>query len=248
MWVYLPTSVYSAGPAGSISEQNSSEDSAPSATSSGTTTPKPSSCPECGTEDSTRLLCGTTCRPLMESRGKGVLMSFLAGFPANRTALRQRTDDSEKKTKETFGRNTCGLCERYNLLTSSDRMYLESSLMGIPSKSWQTLNQSVTAPRLAPSELVMLVPHSKEKGSFSLPTPTASDGMAFGKKLRKESIEKSLTRGATIRQWYILKLADLEDSLFPIYAEWSMGWKTLWTVLDSAAMEWFRSNQPRHGK
>ena len=83
MWVYLPSACL-AEPAVLTSPPALAE-SGPSLTASGTLTPKPSSCPESGTDDLRMPRFGTTSQPSTEAPGAERWISSLEDSPVSRT-------------------------------------------------------------------------------------------------------------------------------------------------------------------
>lgn len=155
------------------------------------------------------------------------------------------------QTKETCGLSICELCENVNLSSYSEKMWRESSLLDLPSKSWQTLRKWATASRLSTSLLVKLVDHTHGPGCSLLPTPLASDSKAW-LKVRKlaprESIAICIKKGSQDRFIYFPMWNGMSITQAADLSEMMMGWKQGWTVLDSAAMEYFLSNPSPHGK
>lgn len=245
MWVYLPTSACSAELAGLTLEQNSSGVSGQSVMSNGTDTPKAYSCPVCGTEDLKKLLCGTMCRPSMESRGEGVLMLFLAAFPARMFPSQGNAPESLKGNEVGFGKSLPVSWAKWDRDSSSWKMS-QACLWGGGLESFSgtwprwglMLNGEVCQPQ-------NLEPIFSEKGYSLLdgrliPRPTACDGRGSGR--------KRVERGANnnLRDYFNFN----GDWMYPPVqvSEYLMGWPVGHTALDSAATEWFHSKQPRRGK
>ena len=191
-------------------------------------------------------LSSKMCELSEEQAYEEILTLCQGDSPVSR--IRSRENRIEKKTEETYGLNICELCKSVNLLSSWEKMYMEFGVMVMPLKSWQTLKGLDTVLRPSYQLLVRLGDHSHAKECSLLPTPQASDAMSIKKNFKKESIQKALDRGGQKHQWYLLILADMDITLSPILAEWSMGFPENWIALDSMAIQYVHSKDSQFGK
>ena len=148
-------------------------DGEPSAPSSGNHIPQAFCAPDKTTAFSRLSRFGMTFRPLTESRGEELLMSYLAGFPA-------RTSPQPEKARASKGRGRgCGSTWRGSLMKfdpascswrTAQCSFLEDSEQSSPTfpRSGMTVGGLLL-------ELPMLALRTNVTGSgLSLPTPTAS--------------------------------------------------------------------------
>lgn len=237
-WVYSPTSPYSREPADLNSAPASAVDSAPSATSSATATPRASSCPELGGGSSTMPRSGLTLRHLTGDPGVDSWMSFLAASRASRIA--QLENIWEQQTKETSGPPTCESCASVGLLSSSQKMSSEFLIPDMPSKSWLALKKQATARPLSRRALVKLGHHTHGPECSFWPTPRAQDGARSRGVLGRD------------RQYWNLPDAVLNrfglKEFHPNLPEWLMGWRLGWTELDAVATAWFQTKASPPGR
>jgi hypothetical protein len=240
VWVYLP-SVCLAEPAGLTLPPNDAE-LGPSAMSSGTDTPKPSLCRECGTKHLTMLPCGTMLQPSTASRGVGRWILSLEDSLASPIALLE--SGRGQQTKETFGPIQCESCKSPGHGDSSEKTSQELLPMDLPRKSWQTLNQRVIAGLPFTIPLAPLVPHTCGKECSLWPTPSASDWK--GSRTPEALAAAGRNERNNLRDFLRWKNGSIYPH--PSLVEKMMGWKIGQTALDAQAMEWFQAKQSRPSK
>lgn len=186
MWTYLPSRCFQCSP-GSPAwnlDTTSSEDFKPSATSRTTPTPKPSSCPGCGTDLSTKRRSGTTSRRSTLPRGLTLWTSSLADSRAR--ICRRRVGEKEYRRepapafgstwRESFARlgndgRLGGLSTFWSKMSQGYCQTMVDGRLEPFCATWPTpgLMQSGTAFLLPTSE-----PPTSENESGLLPTPAAS--------------------------------------------------------------------------
>ena len=168
---------------------------------------------------------GMTFKPLMESRGEELLMSYLAGFhakpiPQQRQAAIQRT---------TFGLR-CGESWQMSLPhTSLPKTSAELQL----TKQQTTVNRWVTKPKQLPYQRKtwVLTTFGKDIGYLHTPTTMAN------------FLAKSMQKWNSCKAW--TKTFGL---ITPNHYEWLMGWPLGWTDLKQLEMGKSHCAQQPHGE
>jgi hypothetical protein len=211
---------------------------------------------------------GMTYKPLTEDRGEELLTSYLADFHAKTSALQERGQES---TESDPG---CGhiwqeLLARYDQDTSTWRTpqcsLLEDSIEFSGTwPRWGLMQDGVSYQQQT------LVPHTKEIGSGSWPTPRSCSAMASTITPESAWAENRFPNLETVvgrRIWptptahnakegaYPAELtrntptlaAQAGGTLNPMWVEWLMGWPLGWTDLKPLETDKFRSWQQQHG-
>ena len=249
-WVYLPSACFQEPGALILRPDGAGYER--SAMSSGTDTPKPSSCPESETSSLTTPQYGTTLPLSTASLGAERWISSLAGFPAS--PIPSPENGGGHQTNATYGPIRCEYCESAGPGDSSGKMSQESLPMDLPPRSWQTLNERVSAGLPFQIQLVPLVPHTHGNECFSWPTPAKTDchNGSWGTAERLLAGFKSRQSGAQIGaslkwephlRWLKNGGEKFKACLNPRFTEQLMDWPTGWTELDAAATEWYLSKR-----
>ena len=241
MWAYLPSACFPASE-DSTSLRNRKE-SKLSATSNGTVTLRASSCPESATDDSTTPPYGQTSRLSMQKRGVEKWISSLEDSPVNHIA--QLANGGGQRINEIYGPTQCEYCASLERGDLSGKTSQESLPMDLPHKSWQTLNERISAGLSFQIQPVPLVRHTCVAGCSLYPTPIASDGVSWTK-VKKADVQTSIHKatvlnGSSVRVTYFSMWAMRSPIQAAEFAEWMMGYGRGWTDLDAAATEWFQA-------
>ena len=175
---------------------------------------------------------GLTCAVLTESRGKGLLTSYLVGF-------RVRTYQSQEKEQElqakglVYGGRWQELSEKSNqdmsllkILQTLEVTALSQSYKGLPKSGMMLRGMCFLQETLEQT--------TKEKGCGSLlPTPTCHNAKEGG--YPSEGRRNTPTLG-----W------NLGGRPNPMYVEWMMGWPLSWTDLKPLEMDKFQEWLHQH--
>ena len=223
-WVYAP-SVCLAEQV-DLTSRPSGAGSKPSATSNGTATPRASSCPECATGDWTSPHFGTMLPPSTAQLGVERWISSLGGSPVS--LIQSPESEKGQTTSATFGPIRCEYCESPEPGDSSERMSQGSLPMDLPHRSWQTLNERVSAGLPFQIRLAPMVPHICVSECSLLPTPrefASRDSIVDRGKSNLGEVVGGITG----------------EKLHPAFTDWLMGWRIGWSELDELATAWFQT-------
>jgi len=229
----------------------SSLDGAQSAQSSGSHTQQAYCAPDKMTAFSRLSRFGMTYKPLTESHGQALLMSYLAAFHAKTFQLRGGGQALMEKDQE-CGEKWHGWLAKFDPVTSlwktAQCSLIEDSIECLETfPKWGLMRNGELW------EQTSLAHPIDEKEFGYLPTPTASDqynGNTKGIEYRnKRIIRTSQTTGTE----FGAKLTDFYRlingvNLHPNFAEWMMGWPQGWTELRPAGTAKFQKWQQQHGE
>jgi len=198
---------------------------------------------------------GMTYKPLTESRGEELLMSYLAAFPARTYPSQEKAQDSTESEAE-CGSTWRGWLAKYDPATSSWKT-AQCSFIEDLNESCPTLPRSGMTRDGLLWELPMLERRTSETGSGSSqswPTPRSCSAMAATitresswNKNRFPNLETVVGR----RQWPTPTAHNAKEGAFPsehnrntptlsaqaggslnpTWVEWLMGWPLKWTDL-----------------
>ena len=208
---------------------------------------------------------GMTFRPLTESRGEELLMSYLAGFPAKTSVLLEKAQELTENDQE-CGEKWRASFTKYSLDTHSWKTH-QCSLLGDLdefSETWpqwglmrdgecweqRMLEQNIrgTGSGLSPNNVI----------AFHTPNTTGLDGGSNSRKALKKRQEMWPTPTAHNakeggfpsehnRNTPTLS-AQTGGSLNPTWVEWLMGWPLEWTDLKPLETDKSHCVQPPHGE
>ena len=210
-------------------------DTEPSALLSGNPTPRLSLSHD-KTMDVSRLSrFGMTCKPLTESRGAELLMSYLAGFHAKTLQSAEKVRASMAKDR-VCGHTWLGLLAKYDpdthSLKTAQHSLLEDStgcLPTLPASGLMLDGECFQASRRE---------HRLKENAFSLPAPTKSMGKrGWGISNVKPRYSQTVEKNARLFGY----------KPHPSVLEWSMGWIPMWTRLAPLGTVKFQSWQQQHG-
>lgn len=263
-WVYSPISVCSVAQEDSTSGLRSSVDLEQSHTANGTRTPKPSSSPECKTEDLTTPLSGTTCQHSTADHSAAALTLFLEAFPVKifpTPASGKESPDQEVG----YGNSMPESWTKYDPDSSSWKTSQACLLTGLSESFWGMwprwglmLNGQCFQPQQSEPPIF-------ENESYLLPTPTAHMGQfpmvsweTAENKLKNGQRKSGVKIGSDLC-WdlgvnYLLNgYKKFPAWVNPHFCEWMMGWPIGWSFASeelskSAVTESFRNKLPRPGK
>ena len=194
---------------------------------------------------------GMMYKPLTESRGEELLMSYLAAFPAKICPLRGG-GLALTENEVDYGKRWGGLLARLDQ---------DSSLWRIPQCS--LITDSTECLQTFPNWGLMRdgvlweqtpLAHPIEGNDFGWwPTPVASDymtgqtnGIAYtGKRFVRTSQKTGTEFGAKLTSAYRLMTG---KHLPANFSEWMMGWPQDWTELKPVEMDKFQKWQQQHGE
>jgi hypothetical protein len=204
----------------------SCSDGAPSAPSNTTPTPQAFLWRDKTTDAWNRFPSGLTCEPLTESRGEGLLKSFLAGFLVQTSALPGKARASKAK-KAAFGPKWPESLAKWDRDTSSwktaQRLLFADSVECLE-----------TFPRwglMRAGELLAKTPvdfNITEPDSGWLPTPTATDGKGGTTSIRKDTGRQ---RTDQLRHYVKIRFGVTYPN--PSWLDEVMGFPIGWTALDA---------------
>jgi len=189
---------------------------------------------------------GLTCAVLTESRGEGLLTSFLAGFRARTSARPEKVPVSTGKNQGCgntwressmrFDRASCSWRIHHSLFPED----LSESLVTLP--TWGLMRNGELWERSTPDCITT--------GNVSglLPTPTATDHMGSTPYQVQRRINHHQHKGFTLREW-LAKYSEAEKTVYqnPGFLEQAMGWPQGWTELSPLETDKFRQWQRWHG-
>ena len=191
--------------------------------------------PDKTTEFSRLSRFGMTCKPLTESRGAELLMSYLAGFHAKTLQSAEKVRASMAKDR-VCGHTWLGLLAKYDpdthSLKTAQHSLLEDStgcLPTLPASGLMLDGECFQASR----------PERRLKeNAFSLPAPTKSMGKrGWGISNVKPRYSQTVEKNARLFGY----------KPHPSVLEWSMGWIPMWTRLAPLGTVKFQSWQQQHG-
>jgi len=204
---------------------------------------------------------GMTFRPLTESVGEELLMSYLEGFRAKTSALQEKEQDCQDKDLE-CGITWQGWLAKFDPNTSTLKT-AQCSLFGEESESLKTLPRSGMTVSGMLWERQTLVRHINETESGFWPTPTvcgnynrkgasstSGDGLAtaVAKWATPTAHNAKETNAPSERSRNTATLAaQAGGALNPTWVEWLMGWPLGWTDLKPLEMDKFQQWQHQHG-
>jgi hypothetical protein len=243
------------------SEANYS-DGEPSAPSSGSHTQLAYLPPDRMTASSRLSRFGMTFKPLTESHGEELLMSYLAAFHV-RTSASQDAEQELTESDQECGTKWRGWLAKYDRVTSSWKT-AQCSFIEDLSESLATLPRSGMTRDGLLWELPMLERRTSETGSGSWPTPIASDSRGSsgqqrpGKQVQLvDAVKKYPTptrrdyksgTGAQDRPGHSPPLSNvIGGTLNPTWVEWLMGWPLGWTDLKPLEMDKSHCAQQQRG-
>lgn len=125
--------------------------------------------------------------------------------------------------------------------------------MDLPRRSWQTLNERISAGLSFQIPLAPLVRHTHGSECSLWPTPLAADGeggIMWGNAKDYLAGKRKRASGHNMAMCLQLRVPILEitvgrerrgGKVNPELSEWLMGWPLRWTALDAAATAWFRA-------
>ncbi len=218
---------------------------------------------------------GMTFKPLMESRGEALLMSYLAGFHAKTSAQQEREQESTESDLE-CGEKWRGSFVKYNQDSSSWRTHQCSFLGDLEefSETWPQWGLMRNGECWEQRTLEQTI-RETESGSLakhSLPTPTCNPHMpnknanttgpknlvevAQGKwehLMPKQKFPTPTVNGNYNRKGVSKKSGDglatkVGGNLNPMWVEWLMGFPLAWTDLKPLEMDKSHCAQPQHGE
>ena len=243
MWVYLPTSLYSAEQEDSTSERGSSEDSGPSPTASSTITPKLSCAQELGGGSLMMPQSGTTFRHSTGVHSLDSWISSLAGSRARTCLSLEREGGSKSERGLGCGTNTLESFAKFDPSESLWKTFQASLLEGLlesfsgtwPQWGLMRNGSCFQPPRLEPLTFV--------NESLFLPTPEASLGLipaqswaSSERKLNGQSRPSGAKIGSSLK-WDLGVIylrhgfKKFRAVVNPHFCEWMMGWPQGWTKL-----------------
>ena len=194
---------------------------------------------------------GMMFKPLTESRGEELLMSYLADFRAKTSQpLEVETDLMEKEAE--CGIKWRGWLAKYDPSSCSWKTP-QCSLLGEEQESLETLPKwGMTVDGLL-WEHPMLERHTKEKECGFLPTPVASDckgGKSNTVQYKNQRfVRVSLTTGTEFGAKLSGAFQLMTGSPLPEnFSEWMMGWHQGWTDLKPLEMDKCHFAQQQHGE
>ena len=225
-------------------------DGEPSVQSNGKPIPQAYCAPDKMTKFSRLSQFGMTYKPLTESRGEELLMSYLAGFHAKTYQPQEKAQELKESAQE-CGEKWRGSFVKYSLNSCSWKTH-QCSLLG-------DLDEfSATWPKwglMRDGECWEETPlESTQSGNeFGFwPTPTKSDGTQHGKeKWIKNSRSKRISLGKTPpteKITYAYYEADIPMKFFPEISEELMIWPRGWTRLEQLETDRFQAWQQQHGE
>jgi hypothetical protein len=241
----------------------SCSDGEQSAPLSGSRTQQAYCAPDKMTDFSRLSQFGMTYKPLTESRGEALLMSYLGDFRAKTSAQQEKAQELTEKEVE-CGERWRASFTKYNLYTHSWKTH-QCSLLGDLeefSETWpqwglmrdgecweqRTLEQTIRGTEFG------LSPNGVD--SFHTPNTTGLDGGSNSRKALKKKLEKYPTpntgmyRNLNYNKELCIKRAEKHQTdlamvsimkfggqLNPTWVEWLMGWPLQWTDLKPLVMD-----------
>jgi hypothetical protein len=231
------------------SEANSL-DGAQSAQSSGSHTQQAYCAPDKMTAFSRLSRFGMTYKPLMESHGQALLMSYLAAFPAKTFPQRGGGEGLMAKDQE-CGEKWHGSFTKFSPDSSSWKTHQFSLLEGLEefSETWPKWGLMRNGECWVQQTLAHHI-KGTESGSLEIkkwPTPGASDAirgtMQNWKPIRPSGQPAQYPLNQALRD-----ITGINGRPNPIFVEWLMGWPILWTDLKPWVMAKSLSAQPQLGE
>jgi len=185
---------------------------------------------------------GQTLRPLTESHGVELLMSFLAAFPA-RTSAQQDAAPGSTASAADCGRIWQGSLAKYSpdsrsWKTAQFSLLADSELFSETWPRWGSMRNGELFLRTIPA----LPTCASESGL--LPTPNVPNGGRSVKHITDWRGKSAYHNGKKVQ-------VGLESVLggapHPTFLEWQMGWPIGWTAIEPLAMDKFREWRQQHG-
>ena len=207
--------------------------------------------PDKMTEYSRLSRFGMMFKPLTETLGEELLMSYRADFHAKICQLPIKTEMGLTEKEADYGKKWQGLLAK---LDPSSFLWktAQCSLLEDSEQSFQTFPKWGSMQNGACWEQIPLVLTTDEKEFGYLPTPTASDqyngnkiGITYkNKRFIRTSQTTGTEFGAKLTDFYQLTNG---RNLHPNFAEWMMNWPLEWTNLKPLEMDKYHKWQQQHG-
>jgi hypothetical protein len=231
--------------------------------------------PDKMTEFSRLSRYGMTYKPLTESSGEELLMSYLAAFPA-KTSQQQEKAQGLTESEAGCGSTWRGWLAKFDPATSSWRTAQCSFIEDLP-ESLETFPRSGMTRDGLLWELPMSERRTNATGSGLWPTPTTQDNVQIrGVGAAANSPNRGTTLGGAVRMWPTPNADDHKagmsnaparqqsslprsvgvslgvtqkecGGLNPTWVEWLMGWPLGWTDLKPLETDKFQKWLDAHG-
>ena len=226
-------------------------DGEPSAQSNGNHTQQAYCAPDKMTDFSRLSRFGMMFKPLTETLGEELLMSYRADFHAKTCQLPIKWEMDLTEQEADCGKKWQGLLAK---LDPSSCLWktAQCSLLEGSELSFQTFPKWGSMQNGACWEQIPLVLTTDEKEFGYLPTPTASDqyngnkiGITYkNKRFIRTSQTTGTEFGAKLTDFYQLTNG---RNLHPTFAEWMMNWPLEWTDLKPLETDKYHKWQQQHG-
>ena len=207
--------------------------------------------PDKMTEYSRLFRFGMMFKPLTETLGEELLMSYRAAFHAKTCQLPTNQQTDLKEQEVVYGKKWQGLLAK---LDQNSFLWktAQCSLLEESEQSFQTFPKWGSMQNGACWEQIPLERITEEKEFGYLPTPTASDqyngnkiGITYkNKRFIRTSQTTGTEFGAKLTDFYRLTNG---RNLHPTFAEWMMNWPLEWTDLKPLETDKYHKWQQQHG-